>query len=91
VSGDDVAERGSETLDAGEGGAFQETGRVQCCALLQQSTNGSGDVGLALVELAEPSRARLVIQLQRTIEVRLDLRPRRILAISRMHCSSHVR
>ena len=86
---DDVAQRGREILDAGERRAFQKTCCVQRGALREQSTNGLGDVRPTLGELAEPGRARLLIQLQRAIEIRLDVRPRQLLAFSRMHCSSH--
>jgi hypothetical protein len=37
---DDIAERGSDILCAGERGAFQKAGCVQRRTLLQQSTNG---------------------------------------------------
>ncbi len=86
---DDVAQRRRNVLDACERRAFQKSGCVQRGALLEQSTNGFGDVRLALGELAKPTRAGLRIQLQGAVEVRLDIRPRQLRAVGRMHCSSH--
>ena len=85
VPRDDVTQRGREILDALERGAFEETGRVQRRALRQQSTNGFGYPWLARGELVEPGRARRIIELQRAIEIRLDVRPRQLLAIGRLH------
>jgi hypothetical protein len=63
VVGSDFAQSRRKILDARERVAFEKSGRIQRGVLLEQSTNGLGDVRAARVELAEPESARLLIEL----------------------------
>jgi hypothetical protein len=85
VPGNDVAQPRRKLFDAGECRTLQKPRPVQGFALREQGSHRFCDRRGLLIQLAEPGGAGMLVQLQRAIEIGLDIRPRQFLAVRRLH------